>query len=594
MKRMSIWLMLLFWLQLGCRTMNQSGVKEIGDDEATLVSKIKTILETNGCPTCHNNYGNPNTLKDWATKTKVTDAFVSQMSWNPPAPDPVNIKGIYRAYPNFFASFFQRADFTTDETALGQYAARIQPAPQMKIADDSFYELKDLLTQLSEFIDPVIRACTTKTSEAYLAHVRKMKTEGWSAKIGPMLKSFGCSSGNSDPSQCFADATKFPIHSDLVNPSLDVAGTRVLEVSEIGSTSFWTRSSPSGRYIANGGPARVDDVEKKIRYLIKGASYDPGFFPDNSGFSFHGSGAVFCSMQSLRATGEPTEFTMGGATWKAYQIDPKNNNMCLTPREGSPTGDISTYQSQGMGPNNRAYVVTGSHQTDSGTGGGGMDMDFGTGNLQVYELKKTTNGYEPGEGPEVNFTLPGEGDFSVSPSTEFLVGRIAAKSGPNQPSSQIGYMTRSLSNMMQQGPNYNSANDPTVSEYCVKGMGSKPQLSLDERFIAFHQYQQVGDALVSDIFVIDVLQPEKVFKVTNFSGGAQFAGRTKALFPHFRADGWLYFLLEPTDGTGGGGGSCDDSESCGPDGQTGEEGPPTAYMMASDIALKIAKAHPLP
>ena len=77
--------------------------------------------------------------------------------------------------------------------------------------------------------------------------------------------------------------------------------------------------------------------------------------------------------------------------------------------------------------------------------------------------------------------------------------------------------------------------------------GGKAQLSFDERFLAVHQYVDAADnpqglpANTSNIFVAD-LKTGRKYQVTKVAAGQ------KALYPHFRADGWLYFLVRESSG----------------------------------------------
>ena len=84
-------------------------------------------------------------------------------------------------------------------------------------------------------------------------------------------------------------------------------------------------------------------------------------------------------------------------------------------------------------------------------------------------------------------------------------------------------------------------------------------LSFDNRFMVFHHHtqsaelesplklsqqslQDVGAEMgAANIFVVD-LQTRRWHRITNMLGGS------KAYFPHFRADGWLYFLVKSGDG----------------------------------------------
>jgi hypothetical protein len=570
-------LIVLAFMANACKS-SSSDVKDLGDDEPALIDKIKPILVKNGCPACHPSYGEADFLKKWALLTKDTYDYVYSFGFGATPPDPLRVSGIYKAYPEelkfrFFEDFRPEAEFDA-------WAARIRPDPQMKIEKDDFFPLEQLMLALADFARPKgVYTCQTRTSDEYKAHVRRMKTEGWGAKITAMTKSYGCPNGSKDPTSCLSDATKWPSHPDLVNPDVGVSGTRVVELGEVGTTQYWTRSSPTGRYVGNGGPARIDDLEKKIRYQIKGSKYDPGFFPDNSGFTFHGGAAIFCPMQIVRPNGTDVGFAMGNAPWQQYEIDPHANDFCLF--GDKPASDaVMSYQNAGMGPSGRAFVVSGDYEGDNGFSIDLARFDLST--LIVYELKKTVGGYER-VGTSTHFDMRQHGDFVISPSTEYLADKIGAKRRPNYLSQQLGYDIRSLAKMMTAGKNYKPNEDSSVSEYCVEGMGSKVQFSYDERFFTFHMYEKEGTVDgTADIFVIDTMQPGKVFRVTNFIGGGRLAGRGKALSPHFRADGWLYFRVEPGMTTRE---DCPSDEIC----YLPQTGPKTAIMMASDIALRIAK-----
>jgi Tol biopolymer transport system component len=62
--------------------------------------------------------------------------------------------------------------------------------------------------------------------------------------------------------------------------------------------------------------------------------------------------------------------------------------------------------------------------------------------------------------------------------------------------------------------------------------GAKPSFSFDERFIVTHHYEG-GKA---DVFLVDLTTGQRV-QVTDMPAG------TYAQFPHFRSDGWIYFLV---------------------------------------------------
>ena len=98
------------------------------------------------------------------------------------------------------------------------------------------------------------------------------------------------------------------------------------EILKLGfKTSFWTRSSADGRFIGNGGGpnggATVTDMVRNFDIGIK-ASYDPGFFPDNTGFIYQGGGPKICA-HSILETDTLVDFTepecMKGNNINLYQ-----------------------------------------------------------------------------------------------------------------------------------------------------------------------------------------------------------------------------------------------------------------------------------
>ena len=80
----------------------------------------------------------------------------------------------------------------------------------------------------------------------------------------------------------------------------------IRDLHELGfRTSFWTRSSADGRFVGNGGGngSRRDHhgPADRPRHRASRPRYDPGLFPDNSGFIFQGAtgGAGICAQSVL-------------------------------------------------------------------------------------------------------------------------------------------------------------------------------------------------------------------------------------------------------------------------------------------------------
>jgi Tol biopolymer transport system component len=95
---------------------------------------------------------------------------------------------------------------------------------------------------------------------------------------------------------------------------------------------------------------------------------------------------------------------------------------------------------------------------------------------------------------------------------------------------------------------------PQIGRYCANG--GKPGFSYDERWLVYHHWVQIDDwaslgyASVSDpafqalltsptanVFLLD-LTTGVVRRITNMAPGQE------ALFPHFRSDGWIYFVAK--------------------------------------------------
>ncbi len=147
--------------------------------------------------------------------------------------------------------------------------------------------------------------------------------------------------------------------------------------------------------------------------------------------------------------------------------------------------------------------------------------------------------YEPL--PPTIVDSPYEGDSVLSPSTRLVASRLAGPDGRS-----LGYVVRKVI-ASKFGDSYRITTDQRVATICESG--AKPNFSFDERFIVTHHYHD-GRA---DIVLIDLATGAR-HQVTNMPAGSY------AQYPHFRSDGWFYFLV--IDG---------DSE----------------YIAASDAALRI-------
>jgi hypothetical protein len=385
--------------------------------------------------------------------------------------------------------------------------------------------------------DPPPTSCTPSITPELISHANALQTQGWGAVNAERgLQMFGCQ-GTSDPQQCMstlATAQSKPYGNGWA--SLPGSQLRVLRELSF-NTSYWMRSSADGRFIANGATggtgAMTSDLQAD-RDIPTRAAYDPGFFPDNSGFVFQGTpvGTGFCNYNLL--TSNPQEINFSEAQCSAAT-------------------QIGLYQHLGAALGGGDYfTINGQFTSDNGGFSATLEDPAAgfTSDTQVTLTPMThTGNHYQGKAP-VALSMPFEGDSILSPSTRLMVNRLA---GPNQ--SQLGFVVRKV-NATPNGDGY-SILAPEVARYCVRG--GKPAISFDERYMVYHHYvedgdwQELGYASATDagfvelrtrgaanLFVLDMVTgvTRRVTKL----GAGQYA-----LFPHFRSDGWIYFLVRDSN-----------------------------------------------
>ena len=381
--------------------------------------------------------------------------------------------------------------------------------------------------------------CTFNVSPELSAHIQQMKTDGWGARLAAASTPMAGCGAATDPTQCL---TSFPD----ITTQWGVEGTtqKLRELRKLGFTSdFWIRSSPDGRFTSFGGyPSQIiDNANPTAASVEVDAPYDPGYFPNNDGFSFAGTnhGISVCKESVLL---------------KAFQTHQK-----ITFNEAGCAGMIDTvYQSVGASLDGSLYfMATGDHTDDSGDNDGPLDASFGSGSATTLTpMFNAGTKYTPGD--DIKVAVPNEGDQQLSPSNTLLITRFGAEAG------KAGYNFRLLTPHVTPAAGASATPDVTVDAKLVGTAcipGGKPQLSFDERFLAVHQYTDKNanpDHLAdnsSNIFLVDMLTG-KTIRLTTMKAGQH------ALYPHWRADGWLYFLVR--------------------DGNSGKE-----TLVASDAALHV-------
>lgn len=344
-------------------------------------------------------------------------------------------------------------------------------------------------------------------------HLDDMQYDGWGARNTEAgIQMYGCS--DSDPLNCFS-TSEFPQHLDWA--AGDIPNLNVVTVRELGfNTSFWMRSSADGRFVGNGGSgmggfgATITDLVTGTNIGVQG-SYDPGFFPNNDGFIMQGGGAGLCGQSVLTrpdAIMDGIDFTEAGCT-KA---------------EG-----INLYQHVAVNLDGGDYFIINSQFTsDSGSGGNDPRAPFAEGSTMKFS-PLVFNGADWSQKPAVVVKSPYEGDSVLSPSGQMVISRFAGPDGIS-----LGYMLRRVV-ATPNGETYDININQPLQFICTPG--AKMNISYDERYSVTHHYEND----TSNIYVSDLLTGVTT-KVTNMPAG------TKALFPHFRSDGWIYFQASGPDG----------------------------------------------
>ncbi len=404
---------------------------------------------------------------------------------------------------------------------------------------------------------------------ALKAHASEVKGENWSAQnTSNHLAMLGCDPSTTSPTQCltgkrggkdiFASSADTTFAKGWAQDGSTVRILRQLKYPN----SFWMRSSADGRFVATGGGqsggAQAVDLQATIdgvsRDIGLSASYDPDFWPDNKAFMFQG-GTKFCA-QSLLEKPTTTQVTFG---------EPECSNLSAA---------AGLYQTVGqtLGDNSVGdrFILYSIWAGDSGQySATAVDTQPRAGadaaiNIFVAVAKgnDVTDGYQV-KGNGIKLATPYQGDTMMARSGKMIGSRVAGAQGA------LGYSLQKLSPTIT-GGNYTFALSD-LGKVCMKG--NKANISFDERFLVTHHYNEPSDYPAgtdpafhakgsSDVWMADFVTGRKV-KVARMNPG-QFA-----LYPHFRSDGWLYFLV--VDHANG-----------------------NYYIAASDWAVRQVEASPTP
>jgi len=383
--------------------------------------------------------------------------------------------------------------------------------------------------------DPPPQSCTPGISGDVAAHVTAMQTQGWRAvNRTTMMAMYDCGRAT-DPRACLADK---PLAVDQPwGAGWDIPGrgqARLLYDATYVS-SYWTRSSPDGRFVAHGvanvSGSYVIDLQRNALVSIA-TQYDPAFFPDNTGFVFQGGTRNTCGISVL--TSNPTSIAMTEAA-------------CVK------VSSIGLYQHVGRAlDGGDFFAIDGQFVSDDG----GKDPTLGDPDASFTSSAYTDftplmfDGTKYVNKSRVRTYQPFEGDSTLSPSARLVMTRV---SGPGE--RQIGYVLRKVDAKLA-GTTY-TIKTPEIARYCLSG--GKPGFSYDERWVAFHHYVTNADAQelgftgpndpgfadyktkgASNLYLMDLRTGTPV-RITNVKPGQY------ALYPHFRSDGWIYAQVRDPD-----------------------------------------------
>ena len=513
--------------------------------------------------------------------------------------------GIYTtaAHLPWFAHAFDKAFGDDGSDQLDAFIGRVaMPRGAESLTQGEFDIVAEWfargLPELDAYIGgvPPVEGCEPYQAPELADHVAAMRLEGWSAVNRERgLLMHGCA-GAASPRECLQD---YPRASDQpYGETWDVVAgstSRVLDVNEEYASSFWTRSSADGRYVGHGtwDLAVVADLAADNRRTQIDADYDPAFLPDNSGFMFQGFDTLTCSLDVLASPPELVRSSTPGC---------------------SDVEGIGLYQHVGASLGGGDYwVVHGQFESDDTGLGEGRDQNQdpvayfdGDSETTLTAMINTGTAFE--RAGEISFPTPNEGDHAISPSSLLLASRVRAENGGST------YVLRKLS-VSGSAPDY-EVELPEVGRVCVPG--GKPAFSYDERWMVVHHFYTPADAEElaltdeeraeydakgsANIYLVDLLTGVTT-RITRMLPGQY------AMFPHFRSDGWIYYLVrEPGDGIDFG--DDEDFEEGGPigggagagggeDGEDGEDdedepieepelGDYREFLVASDAALTLA------
>lgn len=534
-------------------------VTTLTDDE--LADQAVAIMvgspSTPRCTTCHGLL--PTRVSEWGTETSAALDCIGSLEPNLPADaqqvldcfidpmtgmaDPATLGFVATAtHLDWFQRVFEVVyeDSATTEREIFLMTGNMPQDPGVDLTQD---EVDILLTWASRGLpgmdtrlaDEGGLDCELRIDPEVSAHIARMETEGWAVRNrDASIAMFGCGAGETG-ADCLST---FPLATDSPEfAEWDVVGTSRILYEYTDRSSYWTKSSADGRFVAmGGGPgaagpsnSTIIDLETSTA-IATDALYDPGFLPDNSGFVFQGTsrGIGFCRQSLLYA--EPARVTFGEP-----ECDQLGNAVGL-------------YQHVARIADGDYWTVFGQFVSDNG---GHMPrrsyLPVAFDNRSAINLVPVIDeGTAYTAGARIRLDSPFEGDTVMAPSGRLLMSRARGMGGV-----PAGYVLRAMNPTAT--PTGYTAEIPEIGRYC--GRGGKVAFSYDERWVVFHRYITDDDA--TSLGFIGVADPafadyrtmggSNVYLLDLFSGVTRrvthMAPGQYALFPHFRSDGWIYFQV---------------------------------------------------
>lgn len=536
----------------------------------TEVAKSALAILKGSCESCHSM--SRTTLTSWR---ELTDAFEHDCisgdadvaecitAHNPASFSPESL-GIFAA-----ATKLPWLQYVTAHSAslAGLDAQAGMPRSGVPLAQDQFDTVHEWFARGLAGVDALIPLdeggnCASHIDPELLTRIAAMKTSGWRAQNEqtPLLM-LGCESGQVGKS-CLTKFTNAASTSYGSTWSVAGATVRILRDNSSTPSTYWTRSSADGKFMGSGARGFDEDGFNGLFVNIETGhvthakfDYDASFFPDNSGFLVQRGGYD---------DGSDFAPTDGSVSAQAVAVVCEQNVLTGDPEKLSGTepacslinGKVGLYQQLSRSISGSDYwAVHGSYQSDNN----GFSSAFTDPVAAFPESAKVTltrmlnTGTSFSTANAVNVPTPHMGDPVSSPSGELISMRIAGAESTdahgNVRARQAGYAIYSI----------DSATAQIKEQANICKSGGKATFSYDERWLVFHHYVDGNDAKElgftgandpdfsdyqsegsSNVYLVD-LKTGVTSRITNMKPGQY------ALFPHFRSDGWIQFVVRTTD-----------------------------------------------